>query len=117
MDSVTPATEARDAVASLGSGDNRKGGSDVSRGVPAVVRVRLFGPARHLANRGTVEVVVEGDRVELARLLDELTRAYPNLAPIVAGSQVAVNGEYVSDRRRSVTPSDDVALHPPYSGG
>ncbi|MEZ0611176.1 MoaD/ThiS family protein [Fibrella sp. WM1] len=76
--------------------------------------VLLFGITRDLVGQSTVAVpLTEGARV--ADLMTRLNEQYPALAN-VKSILVAVNSEY-ADPDTVLTPSDEVALIPPVSGG
>ena len=79
------------------------------------VSVRLFARFRDRAGTEVVSVgLPPASRVSALR--DELARAWPDLAGLVARSAVAVNEEYVAEDA-VIQPGDDVALIPPVSGG
>lgn len=76
--------------------------------------VLLFGITRDLIGQSTVAVpVADGSRV--GDLMRHLTDQYPSLAN-VKSILVAVNSEY-ADPDTLLSPSDEVALIPPVSGG
>lgn len=76
--------------------------------------VLLFGITRDLVGQSTVAVpLTKGTRV--ADLMTHLNEQYPALAN-VKSILVAVNSEY-AEPDTLLTPSDEVALIPPVSGG
>lgn len=77
----------------------------------------LFATAREAAESSFVEVVVPPTGAPLSKVLADLVDRYPGLVPILKASRVLVNGEYVRDRTAPVTGRDEIAIHPPYSGG
>ncbi|MBN8826224.1 MULTISPECIES: MoaD/ThiS family protein [unclassified Spirosoma] len=78
------------------------------------VSVLLFGITRDLTGQSSVSVpLLEEARV--GDLLTQLHQQYPQLAGI-RSLLVAVNGEY-AETDQILTPSDEVALIPPVSGG
>lgn len=81
------------------------------------VRVLLFATAREAVGSPRADVTVpdEGGRVE--SVLAELVRAHPRLGPVLAASRLVRNGEYLRGRSGPVAPGDELAIHPPYSGG
>ena len=81
------------------------------------VRVLLFSTAREAVGRPELRRSVEAEGVELSALLDGLTREYPKLGPVLGVSRSVVNGEYVRGKGNRIRPGDEVAIHPPYSGG
>jgi molybdopterin converting factor small subunit len=50
-------------------------------------------------------------------LLDEVTHLHPGLRPILRSSRVLVNGDPVNPATTAIHPGDELAVHPPYSGG
>ncbi len=78
------------------------------------MKVRFFARARELA--GTDAVDLDLPSATLAALRAELARRYPALAPLLAHSALAVNGEY-GDDAQVLTGADEVAVLPPVSGG
>ena len=75
----------------------------------------LFGPAREAV--GCSRTVVEPSTpVTAATVVDALSTAYPNLAPLLGRSRLVVNQHYV-DPDVSIGPDDEVAIIPPVSGG
>lgn len=81
------------------------------------LRVLLFAGAREAA--GTPEAVLELEPGEtpVSDVLRALRQRYPRLGPILASSRLVRNGEYLRGRSGSVRPGDELAIHPPYSGG
>ena len=78
-----------------------------------MARVRLFGPAREAAGRGTDDI----GGANLADVLAEAERRFgPGFADVLAHSMVWVNGRE-ADRSAAVTDGDEVAVLPPVSGG
>lgn len=79
------------------------------------VTVLLFGPAREAV--GSSRTVMElSTPVTAAKVVDALSTAYPNLAPLLGRSRLVVNQRYV-DSDASIGPDDEVAIIPPVSGG
>jgi molybdopterin converting factor small subunit len=79
------------------------------------VRVRLFAMARQRV--GSPEVVLDWiEPFTVGALKRALAAAYPDLAPIVPSSMIAVAGEYASDDD-AIPPGAEVAVIPPVSGG
>jgi molybdopterin converting factor small subunit len=85
--------------------------------VRGTVRVLLFAAAREAVGRGVMEVPVAPDGLSAAELLAPLAREHPAFARVLATSRLVHNGEFVSGRRFTCRPGDEVAVHPPYSGG
>lgn len=79
------------------------------------VTVLLFGPAREAV--GCSRTVMElSTPVTVAKVVDALSTAHPNLVPLLGRSRLVVNQRYV-DGDASVGPDDEVAIIPPVSGG
>ena len=103
--------------------DSRHGGAtDLGGrwGLPTVaswVEVLLFAQARQAVGAARVAVPVGRSGVSLAELLRSVQADHPALAPVLAKSRVAVNGTYTPNHRIRVRPGDQVAIHPPFSGG
>lgn len=81
------------------------------------VIVRLFGPAREAVGRSSVRWHSDAPGVPLAALVSELTAEHPRLRPILKASRLAVNGHYVPLVGTQLADGDEVAVHPPFSGG
>jgi molybdopterin converting factor subunit 1 len=79
------------------------------------INVRLFARAKDLA--GTDVVAVElPDGATIGELRRQLALAYPNLAPLLHRSALAVNDAFAPDDVPLTVPSE-VAVLPPVSGG
>jgi molybdopterin converting factor small subunit len=83
----------------------------------ASVRILLFATAREVVGRSTLQYPIPSRGTPLAELVDDLKREYPRLEPILKISRLVRNGTYVSRPRVRVRPDDEIAIHPPYSGG
>ena len=81
------------------------------------VRVLLFASAREATGQRFVEPTVAPQGVSVEQLLRQLANKYPALDAILAASRIVLNGEYLTDLRSRVRPGDELAVHPPYSGG
>jgi len=81
------------------------------------VRILLFASAREAVGRSELlrEVPLEG--MALREMLEELGQEYPRLRRVSAVSRFVLNGEYVPGRNGRLAPGDELAIHPPYSGG
>lgn len=79
------------------------------------VTVRLFAAARTAIAQDsiTVDLLHNGSVGDLSKLL---TESYPELAPILAHSRIAVNQDYATDDS-TIPENAEVALIPPVSGG
>ena len=85
--------------------------------MPNSVRVLFFASAREAVGRPKLERPLTEPDVSLTRLLDDLARDYPRLGPVLRVSRIALNGSYLEARGARVRPGDELAIHPPYSGG
>ena len=81
------------------------------------VVVRLYAAAREAAGTDRLEVPISSPRGTLGAVLDRLIAEYPALAPLLPHCRFARNGTYVRGRAAAVRPGDEIAVHPPYSGG
>jgi molybdopterin converting factor subunit 1 len=79
------------------------------------ITVRLFARVRELVGTDTVRVELPA-RSAVSKLRAALAEGWPAIAPLVARSAMAVNGEYVTDDNL-LSPADEIALIPPVSGG
>jgi molybdopterin synthase sulfur carrier subunit len=75
--------------------------------------LRLFASAREAAGVSRAEI----DAATVGEVLDSATARYGDaFAAVLAGSKVWLNGE-PAEASAPVTPSDEVAVLPPVSGG
>ncbi|MCI4353064.1 MAG: MoaD/ThiS family protein [Thermoplasmata archaeon] len=81
------------------------------------VRVLLFATAREAVGAASVDWEVPASGSTVRALLAGLVEEHPQLEPILKGSRLACNGVYVRGRRARIGPGDEIAIHPPYSGG
>lgn len=79
------------------------------------VYVKLFAAARDLAGANEIAVEVP-ESVTIADVRRVLADEAPRLAPLAARSMMAVNAHYADDDA-IISPTDEVALIPPVSGG
>jgi molybdopterin converting factor small subunit len=84
---------------------------------PRTVRVALFATAREAVGRASIERTVPREGMTIRSFLASLAQEHSALAAILPSCRVARNGKYVSARTGRVRPGDELALHPPYSGG
>ena len=85
--------------------------------MPRPVVVRLFATARETAGTDRIERPTGPRGVPLSTVLAELETAYPGLAPILRHARFARNGTYLRGRTGTLRAGDELAVHPPYSGG
>lgn len=81
------------------------------------IRIVLFAQAREAVGRARLERAAPEDGIAAAHLLEELVAEFPRLARVLARSRLVVNGEYVQGRSTTLRAGDELAIHPPYSGG
>ena len=79
-----------------------------------MIRVLLFAGAKHLAGRDALDVPLA--RATVAELQTAVLAQSPALAPLLARSLWAVDGEYAKPETL-VSAKNEVALIPPVSGG
>jgi molybdopterin converting factor small subunit len=79
--------------------------------------VLLFAGAREAVGTSELRLELAHDRTPVAEVLRTLRREYPRLIPILAVSRLVRNGEYLRGTAGAVGPGDELAIHPPYSGG
>ncbi len=78
-------------------------------------QIRLFAAAKQTLQLESVIVQLDSPHT-LHRLQLQLAIAFPAIAPLVQKSRLAVNATYASPDRL-LTPTDEIALIPPVSGG
>jgi molybdopterin converting factor subunit 1 len=78
------------------------------------VTVRLFARVREVAGTESIRLRVSPPTAGGVR--EALAARYPAAGGLIAGSAVAVNGDY-AQTDRPVTQADEIALIPPVSGG
>jgi len=76
--------------------------------------VKAFGVVKDIVG-GKLVVVESAKPLTVSELLQRLEALYPTITSL-RSLLVAVNREY-ADGERSITPSDEIALIPPVSGG
>jgi molybdopterin converting factor small subunit len=85
--------------------------------VKSSVRVLFFSTAREAVGMGAIDREVPSAGATIRAVLSEVAEEHPRLKPILKGSRVVRNGRYVRGTRTRVRPGDEIAVHPPYSGG
>ena len=81
-------------------------------------RIRLFATAREAVGREELVWPVPSQGIPLGGLLRQLGERYHRLRPVLPTCRFFVNGELVRPAgRRRLARGDEVAVHPPYSGG
>jgi molybdopterin converting factor small subunit len=81
------------------------------------VRLHLFATAREAVGARILERAVPDTGSTIGAVLAAVIEDHPRLGPIVERSRLVHNGEYIRGKRRRVVPGDEIAIHPPYSGG
>lgn len=81
------------------------------------VRVLFFATAREAVGHRELQLAVAPGGTAAVELLRTLAHQYPRLAGVVRGSRLVVNGRFVDGTSVVVRPGDELAIHPPYSGG
>jgi molybdopterin converting factor small subunit len=83
----------------------------------APVRILLFAAAREAAGAASLPWAVPPSGTEVGTVLRELGRGAPDLARVLKDCRIARNGRYVRGSAARVRPGDELAIHPPFSGG
>jgi molybdopterin converting factor small subunit len=81
------------------------------------VRVLFFATAREAVGVPSLDREVPSRGSTIQALLSGLTKEHPRLLAVLQGSRFVRNGRYVNSPRTRVRPGDEIAVHPPYSGG
>ena len=81
----------------------------------STVRVLLFAAARERLQRDAVEIALP-PTATVGLLRSRLAAAFPEIAPLLARSAIAVNREFAEDSL-TLCESDEIAVIPPVSGG
>ncbi|MCI4330532.1 MAG: MoaD/ThiS family protein [Thermoplasmata archaeon] len=81
------------------------------------VRVLLFASAREAVGSSQLQPKVEPAGIGLTELVERLGLEFPRLRPVLRVSRLVVNGEYIGSKHVTLRAGDEVAIHPPYSGG
>ena len=85
--------------------------------MPSTVRVLLFATARTATGAGRLERPVSAQGVPVGEFLGALADDYPGLRKVLTVSRLVRNGEYLHGTAGRLRPGDELAIHPPYSGG
>ena len=81
------------------------------------VRLVFFASAREIVGAPSLEWDIPAKGCTVATVLSDLTHHHPRLRPVLKGSRLVRNGNYIRGSRVRVAPGDEIAIHPPYSGG
>ncbi|MGI0140536.1 MAG: MoaD/ThiS family protein [Thermoplasmata archaeon] len=85
--------------------------------MPRRLRVLLFAGAREAVGASELAWEVPFAGATVREVLATLEQRYPKLGPICAHARFLVNSQYVRGTGGTVRPGDELAIHPPYSGG
>ena len=85
--------------------------------MPGEVRILLFGPARAAVGRPALDRALGPALGTVGDVVDGLGDEFPALRPVLRTSRFALNGRYGADRATRLVDGDELAVHPPYSGG
>lgn len=77
----------------------------------------FFASAREAVGRSRIDWPLAPGGAEVAEVVAALQEAYPRLAPILRSSRLVLNGRYLGRGPARLVPGDELAVHPPYSGG
>jgi molybdopterin converting factor small subunit len=83
----------------------------------STINILLFATAREAAGRSSLRRTIPRQGISLTELLERLGAEYPPLVPVLKISRIVRNGSYVTQTRVRLRPGDEIAIHPPYSGG
>ncbi|MCI4349706.1 MAG: MoaD/ThiS family protein [Thermoplasmata archaeon] len=81
------------------------------------LRILLFATAREAVGESTLSWPLPRTGLTARQLLDALGKAHPKLAPVLSISRIARNGAYLTLLSTPLTSGDEIAIHPPFSGG
>jgi molybdopterin converting factor small subunit len=81
------------------------------------VHLVLFATAREAVGRPEVDRTIPLDGATVAEVLGALGREFPSLARVLPSCRFARNGRYLDLAKARLHPGDELAVHPPYSGG
>ncbi len=81
------------------------------------ITVLFFATAREATGRARIDRPVDAVGIAAERLVEELSREYPKLVPILKESRWVLNGDYIRKTHVVLRRGDEFAIHPPYSGG
>jgi molybdopterin converting factor subunit 1 len=85
--------------------------------VEGTVAVLLYAQSREAVGHRRLTLAVPAEGRPLKELLAQLARQHPPLARLLPTCRFAVNGRYVERSSTKLSGGDELAIHPPYSGG
>lgn len=77
----------------------------------------FFATAREAVGLPSVDREVPATGSTIGAVLSGIAEEHPRLEPVLKGSRFVRNGQYVRGSQTRVVPGDEIAVHPPYSGG
>lgn len=82
------------------------------------VAIRLFATAREAVGVEQLQWTLPEGGASVRNVVDALGGRYRRLRPILGSCRYFLNGELVRQpSRRPLVDGDELAIHPPYSGG
>lgn len=78
-------------------------------------KIRLFAAAKQSLHTDSVAIQLDPPHT-LMRLQSQLASEFPAIATLIQKSRLAVNATYAAPER-TLSPTDEIALIPPVSGG
>jgi len=93
------------------------GGRVVLGVVTAAVTILLFATARDAVGSARLRRPVPVTGCPLREVVDGLADEFPRLRPVLRSSRLYVNRRPADGPGATVRPRDEIAIHPPYSGG
>jgi molybdopterin converting factor small subunit len=81
------------------------------------ISVLLFASAREAVGKRKLSLEVPDDGLPLELVLRRLGDDHPPLRKLLKVCRIARNGTYVDSVASRIAPGDELAVHPPYSGG
>jgi molybdopterin converting factor small subunit len=88
-----------------------------NQGVTRTVRITLFATAREAVGRSEILLPIPPRGSSVGGILAGLGRDFPSLALVLPSCRFAKNGQYVRGVSTRLAAGDELAVHPPYSGG
>ncbi|MCI4358795.1 MAG: MoaD/ThiS family protein [Thermoplasmata archaeon] len=81
------------------------------------MRIVLYATAREAVGRSVVIRPIRPGQDRVDAILGALSRDFPALSSVLPSCRFARNGKYVQRTSIRLSPGDELAVHPPYSGG
>ena len=80
-----------------------------------ITTILLFALAKEKSGRDSIAILLSLP-TSVRELKEKMTIEYPNLAPLIAISRVAVDRSFATDEQ-TINGEEEIALIPPVSGG